>query len=236
MFLAWEKGISHFFWISHNWVYALHCFNWQVMLLSETDLLISAHGAQMTGTSSSWTGTVASWSSTLWTVGKGQRAGSSCSGGWQVARGCGTRAPNGIPQATHALTVTQTSSAATRTDRLGWPRPTFPSSPPKSSTLQGAQDGHHRESFSPFLTTNSQIKRVQKIINESWRRFFFETEAKDLPHPLIKKKRSQLINGKPGEKPSQNRWATHMLDNPHTTHEGGPRRDRTQASLSSLLP
>jgi hypothetical protein len=28
--------------------YALHCFNWQVMLLSETDLLISAHGAQMT--------------------------------------------------------------------------------------------------------------------------------------------------------------------------------------------
>jgi hypothetical protein len=35
--------------------------------------------------------------------------------------------------------------------------------------------------------------------------FFFETEAKDLPHPLIKKKRSQLINGKPGEKPSQNR-------------------------------
>jgi hypothetical protein len=28
--------------------------------------------------------------------------------------------------------------------------------------------------------------------------FFFETEAKDLPHPLIKK-RSQLINGKPGE-------------------------------------
>jgi hypothetical protein len=29
--------------------------------------------------------------------------------------------------------------------------------------------------------------------------FFFETEAKDLPHPLIKKKNTQLISGKPGE-------------------------------------
>jgi hypothetical protein len=31
-------------------------------------------------------------------------------------------------------------------------------------------------------------------------RFFFETEAKELPHRLIKKKRiAQLINGKPGK-------------------------------------
>ena len=31
-------------------------------------------------------------------------------------------------------------------------------------------------------------------------RIFFETEAKDLPHRLIKQKRiAQLINGKPGE-------------------------------------
>ena len=48
--------------------------------------------------------------------------------------------------------------------------------------------------------------------------FFFETEAKDLPHRLIKKKRiAQLINEKPGE----NRYkpTTCGLLTQHATHK-----------------
>ena len=44
---------------------------------------------------------------------------------------------------------------------------------------------------------------------------FFETEAKDLPHPLIKQKRiAQLINGKPGENRHNPLSGTHRI--PHT--------------------
>jgi hypothetical protein len=55
--------------------------------------------------------------------------------------------------------------------------------------------------------------------------FLFETEAKDLPHLLIKKKIIQLISGKSGENHHNSRMA--HKDTPHTPLKRGSRRDST---------
>jgi hypothetical protein len=68
--------------------------------------------------------------------------------------------------------------------------------------------------FSEHLFTRSYVLFDEQVI---WLIFFFffETEAKELPHSLIKKKRvAQFIYGKPGENRNNHEQTTTPRDNP----------------------
>jgi hypothetical protein len=110
------------------------------------------------------------------------------------------------------------------------------------SIIFSSQVASYVKIFTPEKSSvNLSSRRSLKRQNTENRRFlfrkvFFETEAKVVPHPLIKVEESaQFINGKLSKNHHKTtKWR--IQDTPHTPHQRGPRRDSVQASSSSLLP